>query len=159
MIWAMVFAVAIPTTAAANSEVDALRERATAYWEAKTLRSEAVFDFYAPPEKGGPDRDAIYEGKQARLDSAVVDTVEVTDGTGIVHVKLEIASFEFLSPAMAMALEQHPELRHRTIRDEWLQVDGTWYRKPRVPFGGRFHKNKLTPTDGASHESSGVGGK
>lgn len=158
---AVLMAGVVPASAAtAASDAEALRERATAYWEAKAARSDAVFDFYAPVEEGGPPRDQIYEGKQARYASAVVEKVEVNDATGVVHVKIEIASFDFASPAIATALEQHPEEMRRTVRDAWVQVGGTWYRKPRVPFGGRFvHKKKIAPTDGAREESSGEGGK
>lgn len=157
----MAFAVMLPAGvgAGAASDADALRERATAYWEAKAARSDAVFDFYAPPEKGGPARDSIYEGRQARYASAVVDKVEVNDATGIVHVKLEIKSFDFASPALAAALEEHPEAMNRTVRDEWIDVDGTWYRKPHVPFGGQFHKTNSALMDGAGKESSGKGGR
>jgi len=160
-ILAMAFAVAVPAAAGAASDADALRERATAYWEAKAARSDAVFDFYVPVELGGPTRDDIVEGKQATFASVEVGQVVVNDHTGTVQVKIEVESLDFASPALAMALEENPEVRRRTIQDKWLQVDGVWYRKPRLPFGGRLgHKRtQLAPTDGVSRESSGKGGK
>ena len=156
----MVAVLGMPASVFAASEVETLRERATAYWQARAAHSDAVYDYYAPVDKGGPHRNQIREGRKAKYASVEVDKVEITDETGIVHVKVEIASLSFASPALAMALEQNPEARRRTVRDEWVQVDGTWYRSPPLPFGGIFMSKKtLAPDNGASQESSGDGDK
>jgi hypothetical protein len=120
--------VAFAATAAVNDE-SALRERAQEYWEARATGSQKVLEFYAPAEKGGPTRAKdVSEFGNIRFKSWDIEGVEVGPERGWVNVKVSV-SFPF--PA-AVRLDER--FMTRTLREEWLKVEGTWYKKP-IPMG------------------------
>jgi hypothetical protein len=111
------------------ADEQALLERAGKYWEARVASSPELLDFYAPPEKGGPkfasDRSEFgnvkYQG--AEVTGAVIDGDQAM-------VRIRITA----SIPLAAAAQLDKGFWTREIREEWLKVDGTWYKKP-VPLG------------------------
>jgi len=114
---------------AASTDRETLMKRATAYWEARITRSPKVYDFYAPPEKGGPKSlKEISEGGNIQWLEAEVQDAKIGSNWGVVYtrVKAEIP--------VAGAFELPDDLKERVVQSQWNKVDGEWYKKP-VPRG------------------------
>ena len=66
-----------------------------------------------------------------------------------------------MSPRMAAALRDSEEIgRRKKLRQEWVRVDGVWYRSKRPLFDGAFdalsqQPNRPLPVAGAEKGSSG----
>ncbi len=132
--------VGLPSLAAAEAEgpgdSGALEDRAREYWEARVARTPAVYDYYAPPEKGGPTQPKqMSEFGNIHFRTAEIEKVEIEGDRGVVHVRV----------AMELALgrpSQIPEERLRQVlREEWNRVDGVWYKKP-IPRGLSRHMQR-----------------
>src|SRR5262245_3842816 len=64
-----------------------LRERARQYWEARVSGSRRVFEFYAPPEQGGPrDASEVSEGGNLHFTAFEIEGVEVRADQALVLV-------------------------------------------------------------------------
>jgi hypothetical protein len=126
---------AAPTMERGDEEV--LRERAAAYWQARQSRSRQVMDFYAPADKGGPTRPKdVSEFGNVGYSSYAIEDVTVDGGTGIVQIAVT-AVFPLPLPKKVAK-----DIMSRKIGEEWLKVDGVWYKKP-IPAG--FATNKTRP--------------
>lgn len=107
---------------------DALRERVEAYWKARVARSEEVYDFYAPVEKGGPERDGIAELGNVYYSDFSVEKVEIGDGDEA-EVTLMVGIRSVATHVPPAAMKEIRSQKHE-VREGWERVDGTWYREP-----------------------------
>lgn len=120
-----------------RSDEEVLRERAAEYWQARQSRSKQVMDFYAPADKGGPTRPKdVSEFGNVGYSSYAIEDVTVDGDTGIVQVAVT-AVFPLPVPKAVAK-----DILNRKIGEEWLRVDGIWYKKP-IPAG--FATNKTRP--------------
>jgi len=113
----------------ASSDRDKLMKRAKEYWDARVARSPKVYDFYAPPEKGGPKSlKDISEGGNIQWIEAEVQDAKIGSNWGVVYtrVKAEIP--------VAGAFDLPDDLKERVVQAQWNKVEGEWYKKP-VPRG------------------------
>jgi hypothetical protein len=123
------------TDSSTRTEGD-LRARARAYWDARIARSQKVYEFYAPPEKGGASRDRISEGGNMIFTTATIEAVEIDGDLGVVRVWAE---YSVVLPR-AVPL---PDVQGMGIREGWSRVDGTWYRDVVPPgLSHRFRRQK-----------------
>ena len=130
---------AVPEMARSDEEV--LRQRATEYWQARMSRSAKVMEFYAPADKGGPTRAKdVSEFGNVGYSSHSVQDVTVEGDRGIVQIQVT-AVFPLPVPRKVAK-----DILNRTIGEEWLKVDGVWYKRP-IPAG--FATNRKRP-DAAS---------
>ena len=114
---------------AGSSDEEVLLERAREYWDARGKRLYKVMEFYAPPEKGGPKQPKdVSEFGNVAYTEWKVERVQIEGGRGIVDI-LITAAFALPAP-----IKLDDKIWTRTIREEWLKVEGTWYKKP-VPLG------------------------
>ena len=120
----------------------ALLERAGKYWEARVAGSPKVLDFYAPPEKGGPKtaRDRSEFGN-ITYRGAEIEGAEIDGDRAWVRIRIT-AGFP-----LATAVQLDEGFWTREIREEWLKVEGTWYKKP-VPLGFSRPSPKKSPGPG-----------
>lgn len=124
-----------------RSDLEILRERATAYWAAKA-KGSPVAEFYENGE--------VREGLGVRIESATVGRIEVLDAIGTVDVQVRVAQFTFAtSPQMAHLLSSD-EVRSRQIRDAWARIDGTWYRRPPARQGDQSSTHAASATKQSS---------
>jgi len=125
-------ALAIGSTASRAEEAEsdsALLERAAKYWEARVARSREVLDFYAPPEKGGPKtaRDRSEFGN-VKYRAATIQGADIDGDQALVRI-LITAGFPLITP-----IKLDKDFWDREIREEWIKVDGIWYKKA-IPLG------------------------
>ena len=113
------------TAADAASEIDALRNRAAGYWQARVDASDAIYDFYLPEERGGPVRDAVRPGRQIGFKSFSIGDLEVSDDTGVVEVEVQL---EVVGTQLPSAIAAAIAANRETMRERWRRVDGVWYR-------------------------------
>jgi len=127
------------SAAAAESSTadrEALKKRAQAYWNARMARSAEVYDFYLPPEKGGPKSlKEISEGGNITWLEAEVTDVKVGTNWGVVYTKVKA------DIPVAGAFEVPEDLKNRTLQAQWNKVDGEWYKKA-IPRGLSAHSQK-----------------
>jgi hypothetical protein len=132
----------------AASDEQALLERAAKYWEARVAGSPEVLDFYAPPEKGGPKHaNERSEFGNVRYREAEIEGAEIDGDQALVRIRIK-ASFP-----LATALTVDDGFWTRPIREEWLEVDGTWYKKP-IPLGYSRPSPRPTKKSPSPGESS-----
>ncbi len=140
---ALALALALASASAGEAEVSAagatparevreeagLRERARQYWEARVAGSDRVFEFYAPPEKGGPRGPAeVSEGGNLRFTAFEIEAVEVRAAEALVRVRVEATVPALRQPARSGTP------RSALLREAWDRLDGAWYKRP-VPRG------------------------
>ena len=107
----------------APSDVEALRERATQYWDARIARSTQSLDFYAKTASGEPPRD-VPEFGGVQYGAYQIEKVEVDGDQGMVLVTVPPADLNL--PVSGL-----PQIKRRPqIREAWVKVEGTWYKKP-----------------------------
>ena len=112
-----------------RTDEEILVERATAYWAHRVARSRKVIEYYAPPEKGGPTRAKdISEGGNVGYRSWKIEDAKVDGDRGVVYIHVSV-TFPMPTP-----LNMGKDFTTRTLKEEWLKVDGTWYKKP-IPMG------------------------
>lgn len=117
--------------AAANEDEKALLERAEGYWGARVERSREVFDYYVPPEKGGPE--SVFENGGVVWREFEIQRVAVDGEKGVVTVKART------SLATQVPVNLPESLMNPTINESWVRVDGTWYKKEVKPGLSRHH--------------------
>lgn len=130
-------------------ERQVLSERAQSYWQARASRSAKVMEFYAPVDKGGPkDPVDVSEFGNVRYKSWEIDSVSVEGDRGLVEIRIQ-ADYNALSRALPRKLVE--SALNRTVREEWLKVDGVWYKKP-IPrgFGKGFRAQGTSAPAGAA---------
>ena len=117
---------AAPAIARGEAEgVRILRERATAYWQARVARSERVLDFYAPPKEGRPNaRARVSEGGAVRFIAFEIEGVEVRGDEADVRLRVEAS----------VPMARHSRAaRTASFSETWERVDGVWYKRPVPP--------------------------
>jgi hypothetical protein len=97
-------------------ETQILRERARAYWQARSERSPRVYDFYAPSRKGTPTS----EGGNLRYTEFGIESADVRGDEGSVAVRVRT-----VGPS--------GQTHAGRFREAWERVDGIWYRRPVAP--------------------------
>ena len=128
----------------AGSDEEILLARAREYWDARGRRLGKVMEFYAPPEKGGPKQPKdVSEFGNVSYTEWNVERAQVEGDRGIVDIRIT-AAFPLPAP-----IKLDDKIWTRTIREEWLKVEGTWYKKP-VPLGfsGASSRPVATTTPG-----------
>jgi hypothetical protein len=104
-----------------------LLERARQYWEARVAHSRDVWSFYAPPEKGGPSRPKdVSEFGNVSYTRWEIEGATIDGERALVQVRV--------SASFPVAVQLEESFWTRTLREEWIKRDGTWYKKP-VPLG------------------------
>jgi hypothetical protein len=101
---------------------EALRGRATAYWEAQ-LRNDwpTIWSLIAPKDRWQlPPKDAKREN-QLRFLSYRIEGVTVNGEEGQVKVESEM---QILPPAIPKA-----KVVKRVVEEPWVKVEGAWYRR------------------------------
>jgi hypothetical protein len=117
-----------PAAAEESADSRALRERAREYWKLRIARDPKLYQFYAPPEKGGPTY--FYEVSDYRAVQYTdfeITGVEVDGDQGRVRVRAHHV-------LVGEKIRQLPdEYRWVDLTREWSKVGGVWYQKPRKP--------------------------
>ena len=128
-----------------SSDEEVLLARASEYWDARGKRLGTVMDFYAPPEKGGPKQPKdVSEFGNITYTDWKVERAQVEGDRGIVDVRITAAY------PLPIPIKLDDKLWTRTIREEWLKVEGSWYKKP-IPLGfsGASGPRAAAPPDGS----------
>jgi hypothetical protein len=135
------------TASKAPSEVEALRERATKYWDARIAQSTQSLDFYEKDSSGQPPRDVPDFGS-VRYPSYQIEKVEVDGDEGFVLVTVPPAELKL--PVTGL-----PEIKRRPqIREAWVKVEGTWYKKPVDRSLSRIFTGKMRRLEQAAESQS-----
>jgi len=103
----------------------ALRARVKGYWDARVTRSNDVFGFYLPPEKGGTSGGEIGDRGSVIYEKYEIKGVKIDGDEAIVEIQAQV------SVVVPNARAAFPEqLKHPELKDAWHRADGVWYRKP-----------------------------
>ena len=131
------------------SDEEILLERAREYWDARGRRLGTVMEFYAPPDKGGPKQPKdVSEFGNVSYTEWKVEGAQVEGDRGTVEIQVT-AAFALPTP---VALGD--KIWKRTLREEWIKVEGAWYKKP-IPLG--FSSASDTPSAATAADRRGVG--
>lgn len=137
-----------------TAEEQKLAERAREYWGYRVGRSPKVMQFYAPPKLGGPTRSRdVSEFGNVGYKTWDIEDVEIDGDKAIVHLVVE-TSFPLPTP-----VEVGDRWRRRHFGEQWIKVEGTWYKKP-VPRGFSTPNTRaIDPSerDAAKGEGEGEG--
>ncbi len=158
----LAFVAGVGADAAASSEVEALRARVEAYWQARVEHAPDLSEFSVPKDKGGSGPRRQTKRPNVEIEGATIETIEITDDVGSVEVLLHIGAYRFrMSPQMAAALRQNELARTKRLRQEWVRVDGEWYRGKKLLLNGFFkalsqQQNRPAPVAEVGKGSSGV---
>jgi hypothetical protein len=122
------------TPVAETEDEEALLERARAYWDLRAEASTGVYEFYPPEVRANGRLPAEFAGvyyKDYQIEYVV------TDGDrGLVVVQTQ----QLLDPVLAARLEGRDNADHLRARigEEWVRVEGSWYKKPNYGGLSRF---------------------
>jgi len=108
------------------SPAQALRERAQAYWEARIAGSRLVYSFYPP----ATPPDMVAEGGSLRHSGFEIADVQVSEDSAWVSLEVRLDAIGLIASRLPKG-EGYPDLRSATIAEEWVRVEGVWYKKPR----------------------------
>ncbi len=145
----------------AETEDDkALLERARAYWDLRLAASTKVYEFYPPEVQATGRYPAEFAGvyyKEYEVEYAR------TDGDrGLVVVQAQ----QVLDPKLAARLKGKDLTEHLKARvgEEWIRVEGAWYKKPNYGGLSRFmdpNRHSMTRKKARSAEKApqGAGGE
>lgn len=126
---------------ASSEEEKALLERARAYWDLRVVASNKVYEFYPPDlrERGllpGEFAGVLYSGYE-------IERVLTEDDRGVVIVRTQQVLAPSLSARIAgKDLEKYLKAH---IGEEWVRIDGTWYKKPFYGGLSRFMHQREEP--------------
>jgi len=113
-------------SAAGSDEAD-LRARVEAYWQAKVARSQEMFSFYTPPEKGGLPRDQVAGFSNIHYRDYELDEIHIEGDRAAVTGTITLGT---LGSGVPPTIRQRLQGETRTVRSLWERVDGTWYHVP-----------------------------
>ena len=108
-----------------------LRERVSAYWQARVEQSESIFEFYAPEA-----RDSATEGGNIKFLEFALEGVELDGDTASVSVRTHT---DFSLPPQFRNIPKRAF--HPLITESWERVDGVWYKRPTGSGLGRLMQN------------------
>ena len=129
---------------AVAGDEQALRQRVAAYWDARVSRTAEVFDFYAPPDKGGPQKARdVSEGGNILFRTYEIEDIKIEGDSALIH--LRVSTDLHLTRPSGNAQVQ----RDAQIRETWVKVETTWYKRP-VPRGLSRHMRRRPVPDTAS---------
>jgi hypothetical protein len=120
----------LPPNARSMAEEDALKQRADAFWKAKEAQDwRAIYGYLVPEFRAKTPLQKFLDNRSMYLYvSHRLEWVEVIEGQGRVKVaytrKLNDPSVSKMSPEEQTALE------------EWVKVNGQWYRQVKSKQGG-----------------------
>ena len=107
-----------------------LKDRAAAYWTARSGRSGDVMRFYAPVEKGGPKRSRdVSEFGNVGFKGFEIKEARENGEFGLVTIEVQTDL-----RGLPLPEKFRTELATQTIDEEWLRIDDVWYKKP-IPRG------------------------
>ena len=134
------------------SDEKILRQRVAAYWDARVARTTKVFDFYAPPDKGGPQKARdVSEGGNILFRTYEIEDVEIEGDSALIH--LRVSAHVYLNrPSGAAQLQ-----RDAQIQEAWVRVDEAWYKRP-IPRGLSRHMRPRPARGDADVQADAVPG-
>ncbi len=125
---------------AAKSAEDAFRARLTEYWDLRIARSEKVYDFYLPAEKGGSKKEDIADLGGVNYEKYAIEDVKIEGDTAYATLQTE-ATIALPKPMPLPDSAYKPR-----IVDVWHRTDGVWYREAVEPGLSRvWNKQKQKP--------------
>ena len=125
---------------AASDEDAKLQARAQAYWEARVAQLPSVMDFYPPPEKLPEGVKGTHgEGGSVRWSDFEIEAVKADGDEGLVQVR---AQMNLASDHMVRIPESMRHLLKPTIMEEWIRVEGEWYKRPIEPGLSRMMRSQ-----------------
>lgn len=128
-----------PEAAAQNPE-DAFRARLTEYWDLRIARSQKVYDFYLPPEKGGSKMEDIADLGGVNYQKYVIEDVKIEGDTAYATLQTEATI------ALPRPMPLPEDAYKPKVVDVWHRTDGVWYREAVEPGISRiWNKQKKTP--------------
>lgn len=104
-----------------------VRDRVEDYWKARIGRERRVLEFYAPPEKGGPEGiGQVSEFGNLSYREANIEDIKVGDDWATVTLRVRLS-------LMVGNVRLPDAAEYATITEQWNRVDQTWYKKPIPP--------------------------
>lgn len=117
-----------------------LMERARAYWEARVARNPQVYEFYPPPEIRPEGMVGTHgEGGAVAWSDFEIEAVKAEGESGLVQVRARMhlgADYEARIP------EAMRDLMRPTVMEEWVHLEGVWYKKPIEQGLSRFMRGR-----------------
>lgn len=103
------------------ADIQALRERAQAYWAARVAKDlRAQYAMLEPRARAHVDADGYGRERIVEYLAALVEDVKVAGSFGRVSVRLLVRVVHPLLP--------RPETRSSLGEDHWVRIRGVWYR-------------------------------
>jgi len=124
--------------ATAGSEEDALRARAAEYWAARTSGEKDLRSYYPPAYEG-----TITESVNVSYTNPRIEEVEIDGDSATVKVR---AKARFALPPQFARLPER--MLEPLMPEQWLRIDGVWYREPVRGGLGRLYDTSKKPTAG-----------
>ncbi len=129
-----------PKSAAAQSPEDAFRARLAEYWDLRIERSQKVYDFYLPPEKGGSEKEDIADLGGVNYQNYTIEDVKIQGDTAYATLQTEATI------ALPRPMPLPDEAYKPKIVEIWHRTDGVWYREAIEPGISRvWNKQKKKP--------------
>jgi hypothetical protein len=126
-----------------------LRQRVASYWDARVARAANVFDFYAPADKGGPQKAGeVSEGGNIIFKSYEIKDIEIDGDSALVHLYVS-ADIHLDRPSSAAQLQ-----RDAQIHEAWVYVDSTWYKRPVPPGLSRHMRRRPTAAEATADQNA-----
>jgi hypothetical protein len=127
---------------AETEDEQALLERARAYWDLRVAGSIKVYDFYPPDVRARGQLPSEFGG--VAYTDYEIERVLTKGERGVVIVR---AQQVLTHPAASTRVrgKEFENFLKAHLGDEWVEVDGTWYKKP--VYGGlsRFLHSRDAP--------------
>jgi hypothetical protein len=135
---------------AETEDEKALLERARAYWDARVAGSNKVYDFYPPDVRERGQLPAEFAGVLYK--DHEIERVLAKDGLGVVIVRAQ--QVLVLGPGVRTQADGFEKQLKAHFGEEWVRVDGTWYKKP--IYGGLSRFLRPRPEPGSAAAASEV---
>jgi hypothetical protein len=130
---------AAATKARVAAEEKALRERADSYWKLRLAQSPETLKYYPHDEKGQIVGGFHAEGGTLQYTDYTIQRVVVDGDRGVVMVDVKT---KLTGEQGARIPERFHEYLNQPVSEEWMRVEGTWYKKPVEAGLSRFMKQK-----------------
>jgi hypothetical protein len=117
----------------------ALRERADSYWKLRVERSPRTLEFYPRDENGLVEGGFHAEGGTLEYRGYEIKDVVVDGERGVVVLEVKT---KLTGEQAAQIPERFHKYLDQPLTEEWVLVEGTWYKKPMEGGLSRFMKQK-----------------